>query len=149
MIRKRYVAGDSSSFHGPHVAESEVTELGTVLMMIHTPPSTLAVTVFTPCRISRVNPYHLAYGVAGAVPCVRRDGPSAAVELEPLESGPDSATASFCGTASRNSPASSFFSSVHPDRALSASEQPANQSNERRVFAYIVGDLLNHAGVER
>src|SRR4051812_6622641 len=74
------------------------------------------------------------------MPKVRRDGPDVAVELAAFASGPDSATASRCGTASRKaSAASSFFSKVQPDSVPRASEQPASQ---RRGFTYIVGVLL-------
>src|SRR3954469_10067365 len=114
--------------------------VGGTCTIVDTDASTLAGTSLTPSRICRVKPYHLAPRVAGAVPKVRRDGRAAAVEVDELESGPVSATDRSTGIASRNASASSAcLSKVQPDETQRASEQLANQ---RRVFAYIVGDLL-------
>src|SRR6187549_468362 len=140
VMPKRYVAGSSSSVYGPQLAASLLIVVGGTCKIAQTEASTPPVTWFTPRRISRVNPYHLAYGVAGRVPKVRRDGAAAAVERAELESGPESAIDSCSGTASRKASApSSFLSSMQPDKLPRTRVQPASQ---RRVFAYIVGDLL-------
>src|SRR5882724_3655102 len=106
-------------------------------MISQTAPRIPAVAPFTPSRMARVKPYHLAYGVTGgAIDCAPRGGGATAVCVEPLGvSGPESDTAWLCGTASRNSSASSFFCKAQPERSWIANVQPPNQN---QVFAYIV-----------
>src|SRR6266849_1054778 len=103
-------------------------------MISQTPPKTPAVTAFTPSRMARVKPYHLAYAVAGgAIDSAPRGGGAEVVWVEPLGvSGPESETASLCGTTSRNSSASSFFCRAQPITSWIANAPPPNQN---QVFA--------------
>src|ERR1700744_5255014 len=114
-------------------------------MIAHTAPRIPAVAVFTPSRMSRVKPYHLAYVGVGVVDSVCSEGTREPVCVEPLAllepTGPDNATDSLCGTASRNASASSFFCSAQPVTTFSARAQPPNHSP---AFAYIVCGLLQN-----